>query len=270
MTSARTASGASLIGKSGVRPLASVLKAFAVLDTLARSEREMRLVEIAAAVKGSRATTYQKLVTLIVAGWVEQTAQGGYRLALHAANAGQAALEQASLGERATHVMEELVFEVRETSSLAMLTGVRVQLVKRVEAEVVVRAQVRVGSLLSLDESASGRVLTAFANDDVLESLRRREAELASPALLAAVRRKGYAVSTGRDTPGVQSVGAPVFDAQQRCAYALSVVAPVPRFDADRYAKPLLQAAKRLTQLMSGRPVERAKAADRSTQRTQA
>jgi DNA-binding IclR family transcriptional regulator len=238
----------------GVRPLSSVLKALAVLDALGKSERAMRLVEVAGAVGGSRATTYQKLVTLIAAGWAEQTDVGSYRLSLHAANTGAAALEQASLGERATVIMQELVHDVRETASLAVLSGIQAQLVKRVEAEVVVRAQVRVGTLLSLDHSSSGRVLTAFAADDVLDMLRRRGAVLASAAVLSGVRRQGYAVSTGRDTPGVQSIAAPVFDAGLRCISALSVVAPVSRFEAARYVRPLLRATGSLHALMSGAP----------------
>src|SRR3954471_11523528 len=106
------------IAPSGVRPLTSVLKTLAVLDVLGRSPRPMRLVDVAAAVKASRPTAYQKLLTLVQAGWVEQTAAGAYRLSLHAAHMGEAALEQASLGERATVIMRELVNEVRETASL--------------------------------------------------------------------------------------------------------------------------------------------------------
>jgi DNA-binding IclR family transcriptional regulator len=229
-----------------------VLKALTVLDTLGKSERPLRLVEVASAVAGSRATTYQKLVTLIAAGWVEQTETGAYRLSLHAARMGDAALEQASLGERATIILQELVHDVRETASLAVLSGNFAQLVKRIEAEVVVRAQVRVGTLLSLDQSSSGRILTAFASADLLDMLRRRGAVLASQAVLTQVQRNGYAVSTGKDKPGVQSIAAPVFDASQRCVSALSVVAPVSRFDAARFERPLLRAAQSLTALMSG------------------
>src|SRR5215469_4991250 len=108
---------------SGVRPLTSALRTLAVLDVLGRSDRPLRLADVASAVKGSRATTYQKLVTLIEAGWVEQDEDGAYRLSLHAAHMGEAALDQASLGERASVVMRELVQEVRETASLAVVSG---------------------------------------------------------------------------------------------------------------------------------------------------
>jgi DNA-binding IclR family transcriptional regulator len=237
--------------RSGVRPLTSALRTLAVLDVLGRSDRPLRLVEVALAVADSRATAYQKLVTLIAAGWVEQTEDGAYRLSLHAAHMGEAALDQASLGERATVIMRELVQEVRETASLAVLSGINVQLVKRVEAEVVVRAQVRVGSLLSLDNSSSGRAITAFAAPHDIQALVAKGAVLASSAVLEGVRRNGYAISTGKDTPGVRSVAAPIHNAKGKCVGALSVVAPASRFEAARYVHPLKKAAERMRAVMS-------------------
>jgi DNA-binding IclR family transcriptional regulator len=235
----------------GVRPLSSVLKTLSVLDAVGCSGQSLRLAEIAAAVKASRATTYQKLVTLVAAGWVEQTAEGAYRLSVHAARMGDAALRQANLGERASIVMEELVLEVRETASLAVMNGMHAELVKRVEAEVVVRVQRSIGTLLSLDQSASGRVLTAFVSDEQREILARKGAQLASESVLREVRRKGYALSTGRDVPGVRSVAVPVFDANGACVSALSIVAPLPRFKGAEYVKPLLRCADRLRGLVA-------------------
>jgi len=237
---------------SGVRALSSVLKSLAVLDALTRSNRPLRLMEVAQSLDESRATTYQRLLTLSEGGWVEQTADGAYRLSLQAARAGNAALEQANLGERSTAVLQELVLETRETASLAALTGVQAQLIKRVEAEVVVRAQVQVGTLLSLDQSASGRVLTAFAAPEHRELLARKGAPLASAALLREVARKGYAVSSGKDVPGVKSVAAPVFDAKGACVLALSLVAPTARFDEARLARPVMRSAEKLTALLAG------------------
>ena len=237
---------------SGVRALSSVLKSFAVLDALTRSSRPVRLMEVAQALDESRATTYQRLLTLTEAGWVEQTAEGAYRLSLQAARAGNAALEQANLGERSTEVLQQLVLETHETASLAALTGVQAQLIKRVEAEVVVRAQVHIGTLLSLDQSASGRVLTAFASPAQREALERKGATLASAAILREVARKGYAVSSGKDVPGVKSVAAPVVDARGACLFALSLVAPTARFDEARLARPVMKSAEKLSALLSG------------------
>ena len=237
---------------SGVRALSSVLKSLAVLDALTRSMRPLRLMELAQALDESRATTYQRLLTLTHGGWVEQTPDGAYRLSLQAARAGNAALEQANLGERSTEVMQALVLETHETVSLAAFSGLRAQIVKRVEAEVVVRAQVHVGTQLSLDQSSSGRVLTAFATPEQRDRLAKQGAMLASAALLKDIARKGYAASSGKDVPGVRSVAAPVFDAKGACLFALSIVTPTDRFEEARLARPLVRSAEKLSALIAG------------------
>jgi DNA-binding IclR family transcriptional regulator len=232
--------------RRGVRPVAAALKTLAVLDLLGKASRPLRLAEITRAAGESRATTYQKLLTLVEAGWAEQDAEGAYRLSLHAARVGEAALRQANLGERSRLVMEALVAEVGETVSLAVIHGVQAQLVQRVETQAAVRVQNAVGMLLSLDQSASGRALTAFVSAETREVLRKKGAVLASDALLREVKRAGYAVSSGRDVPGVRSVAVPVFHATAGVS-ALSVVAPLSRFEEARYVKPLLRAAAQLT-----------------------
>ena len=244
----------SAVKTGGVRPLSSVLKTLAVLDLLGRSEQPMRLAELARALGGGRATVYQKLVTLAQAGWIEQTVEGAYRLSLHAARMGEAALRQSSLGERSNLILEDLVMKVRETASLAVISGVHAELVTRVEAEAVLRVQRRVGTLLSLDQSASGRVLTAFATPESRRLLERKGAVLAPESALREVRRRGFAISTGRDVPGVKSVAVPVADVRGSCIYALSIVAPVTRFEGPRYLKPLTRSAEKLRELIAGAP----------------
>src|SRR5438067_622566 len=115
-----------------------------------------------------------------------------------------------------------------------------------------VRPQVHLGARLSLDQRSSGRVLTAFASPEQREHLAKKGAVLASPALLREVARKGYAVSSGKDVPGVKSVAAPVFDGKGACLFALSIVAPTTRFDDGRLLRPLLRSADKLRVLIAG------------------
>ena len=96
---------------AGVRPLSSVLKTLRLLDHLGSGHNPMRLVDVAKANGMSRATAHQKLVTLVQAGWAEQTRDGAYRLTLHATSVGIAALSQASLGERVMPFLQKLVAE---------------------------------------------------------------------------------------------------------------------------------------------------------------
>ncbi|WP_198299165.1 IclR family transcriptional regulator [Bordetella genomosp. 13] len=240
----------------GVRPLTSVLKTLAVLDLLGTSPEPMKLSEITSRIGGNRATVYQRVLTLVEAGWIEADDTGAYRLTLHAARVGDAAFDQASLGERATAVLQTLVHESGETASLAVISGTHVALAKRVEAKGVLRADVHVGTMFSLEVSASGRVLSAYADEATREQLRARGAVLPDPGMMADVVGQGYAVSSGLEIPGILAIAVPVFNARGQCVAALSLVTPASRFDAARLLPPMRSAAQSLHDLMGGGAAE--------------
>jgi DNA-binding IclR family transcriptional regulator len=236
----------------GVRPLASVLKTLRLLDLLGAESKPMRLVDVAKASGMTRATAHQKLVTLTQAGWIEQTADGAYRLALHAARIGNAALAQASLGERVMPFLEKLVAETGETASLAVFDGLHARIVQRVETGGVLRAELRVGALLDLAHSASGRVLMAFASEPFLDNLRNRGVALPDDKLLRQVRREQFAASSGKSYEGVRAVAAPIFDIGGGCIAALSLVGPLPRFSIERTRAPMRRAADAINAFIRG------------------
>lgn len=237
----------------GVRPLSSVLKTLHLLDLLASGPTAMRASDIAKSSKMSRATAHQKLVTLVEAGWAEQTADGSYRLTLQATRVGNAALAQAGIGERVVPILQRLVTESGETASLAVLDGKHARIVQRVESDGILRAELRVGALLDLDHSASGRVLVAFADPSVLDRLRKQQVSLPPERLLAQVRREHFAPSSGRSFVGVHAVAAPVFDGGGACIAALSLVGPLPRFSVERTRPPLMRAATAINDSIRGK-----------------
>lgn len=224
----------------------------AVLDGLAKSPRGMRLPEIARAMDLSRATAYQRLLTLVEAGWVEQDEQSRYRLSMHVCRLAAAALEQADLGARVMPVLEALVHEVKETASLAALDRGLPCIVSRVDSDSVLRAEQKIGTTMSLEGSASGRILTAFADEATLQRLRDSGEAFASEEILAAARRDGYALSSGYTQVGVRAIAAPVFDVHGKCTATVSLVMPEMRFDLERVRAPLLKAAEQITRLQRG------------------
>lgn len=153
---------------------------------------------------------------------------------------------------RSTPVLQELVYQTSETASLALLDGRDAYIAQRVEAAGVLRAELRIGTSLRLETSASGRVLAAFANPAQLEHLRASGAKLPSDSMMARIRREGLSISSGLDFAGVRAIAAPVLDSQSRCVGALSLVAPEARFDEAKLRKPLLRAAEQLRQLLAG------------------
>lgn len=238
--------------ESGVRPLSTALKTMAVLDVLAQSPRGMRLPEVAKAMGLSRPTAYQRLLTLIEAGWVEQDEQSRYRLTMHLCRLAAAALDQADLGTRVLPILEALVHEVKESASVAVLDRGVPCIVSRVDSDSVLRAEQKIGTTMSLEGSASGRILTAFADEATLRRLRDGGEPLASEDVLEAARRDGYAISSGYTHTGVRAMAAPVFDHRGKCTATLSLVMPETRFDLQRFTVPLLRAAEQVTRIHQG------------------
>ena len=238
--------------RTGVRPLSTVIKTLELLDVLASSPRAMKLPEIARAGGLSRPTAYQRLLTFIEAGWVEQDEELRYRISMHACRAGAAALEHADLGHRMQPVLEALVYQVKETASVAVLDRGLPCIVSRVESESLLRAEQKIGTVLSLDGSASGRVLTAFAGAATLARLREGPEPVAPEEVLLTVRSRGYALSSGYTHSGVIAIAAPIFDFQRRCVATLSLVMPQTRFQVEALKGPLLQAAETITGMQQG------------------
>jgi DNA-binding IclR family transcriptional regulator len=235
--------------EAGVRPLTSALKTLALLDHLSRSRQAVRLTTLSRELGIGRATVYQRLVTLIAGGWVEQTSEGHFRLTLRAARVAEAATEQAGLGMRTLPTLERLSALTGEAASLAVLEGGLPCIVQRVEPQGVLRVEMRVGATMSLTGSASGRVLLAYM--DAVKA--RRLAPELDPAILEAVRETGYSISSGQTMEGIRAAAVPVFGHDGGCAAALSLVAPVQRFVPDGWIQPLRAAAEQLRAIMEGR-----------------
>jgi DNA-binding IclR family transcriptional regulator len=232
--------------KSGVRPLSSVLKTLSLVDVMAQNAKPARLADIARAAGMSRGTAYQKLVTLAQAGWIEQI-NDLYRLSLHVTHIASAALEHADLGQRVVSFLEELVARTKETASLAVIEGASACIVQRVESTGVLRADLHVGAMLDLPNSASGRVLAAFARESVLDAWRRGKVPLPDQKILTQVKAEKFAASSGLSYDGVRAIAAPVFDSRNECVAALSLVGPVSRFNIKRLRPHLELAAARIS-----------------------
>lgn len=234
-----------------VRALSTPLKTLEVLDYLATKRRSVRLSEAAADMKAGRATVYQRLITLVEAGWVEQLADTSFRLSLKAVGIGGAALEQANLGERTVPYLKDLAAQTHETASLAVLQGASPYIVQRAEAGGLLQARQPVGGSFPLHNSASGKVLVAFADTHTLQYLKAHAPRMPSQAALAEARKRGYAVSD--DDTDVLAVAVPLLDHNGVCTAALSLVGPASRIDVAALVDPLKKMAVRLSAVLRGK-----------------
>jgi DNA-binding IclR family transcriptional regulator len=233
------------------RPLTSARRTLEVLDAIAEFRRPFRAPDVAAVLGWSRATTYQQLVTLVTAGWLDRGADGDYRLSVRAARISAAAAAQSAPSDRLIAVLQQLVESTREAATVALLDGSEARVLWRVVPNRSVSAAVPLASTLSA-RSASGQVLLAYLSRDEREALREKtgpKSPIPAERTLTAVRNAGHALYRSTHADGVAAVAAPIVDADRVCVAALALTGPAARFEPESVLEQTLAAAEQISQL---------------------
>ena len=145
-------------------------------------------------------------------------------------------------------LLEALVDEVHETCSIGVLVGNSVSLVQRVEAESVLRVDLKVGTRFPIQTSAIGRVILAKMPEErrnqMLEALdlskaERRQTEKA----IETARQEGCAVVRNIPVEGISAMAVAVRASAQAPLAGLVVAAPSFRFNPDALRGALMRTA---------------------------
>jgi DNA-binding IclR family transcriptional regulator len=153
---------------------------------------------------------------------------------------GMAASKQLGLRTQARPIMERLAAEAGETIGLGILQGSDVLYLDGVDGHQVLRVGARTGALIPAHCISMGKALLAALPADRLATLYPDETlptmttrSIASRTALfdqlAAIRRRGFAHSSGESEDGVASISVPVFDGGGELCAALSIAAPALR-----------------------------------------
>lgn len=248
--------------------IASVFKAIRMLELFATEGPEMELPAIVRKSGLTRTTAHRLLSTLELAGWIERTTSGAYRLALRVFEVGSVVVGSLDIRHEATHAMSKLAAEHGEDVYLIVPDGPRGVCLERHEGRTRIHAMV-------LD---AGRSLPLFVGGGPLALLAARETELlplvlaAEPLItptgqtvtedelrhrLAETRERGYSVSVEDVTPGIGALGACIYDSRGTAVAALSVGGLITNLGEDRrqaIARSLIEAAREVSRRL-GNPV---------------
>ncbi len=207
-----------------------------VLAVLAQAYQPLMLRDIAKAMNMPSAKVHRYLVSLAREGMVEQDGAGArYGLGPLALTVGLAALHQLDVVRIGGAAVAELRDHTNQTAMLAIWGSAGPTIVCWEECRRPVAINVRVGSALSLLDSATGQVFAAFlprhlTEEKLGEEMRdhnRHEVEKS----LADVRECGIAVVRGNQLASINAVSAPVFDHTKNIVAALTILGPERRFD---------------------------------------
>lgn len=231
-----------------------IYRAVKVLDAFTPDRRSQTLSELARRTSLPLTTVHRLVNDLIVVGLLERDAEGRYHIGIRMWEIASLAPHGVGLRQVAFPFMEDLFHVIHENVQLAVREGHDAVFIERLTDRSALRVDNRVGGRFEMPPTGVGRVLLAYAPNDVQEEvlaepLRQYTSQtVTSPMqmrqILAQVRKCGYAVTVGQLRPNATSVAAPVYGADGVVVAALGVV--VHSEQAARTSLvPLVQAAAR-------------------------
>jgi IclR family pca regulon transcriptional regulator len=228
--------------------VASVGKAFAVLQSFTSEAFELTLSEIAARAGLDRGTAFRLIQTLIELGYLQAIPQSRrFRLGVACLDLGYTVLSGGTLRALAEPLLRDLVPAVSDAASLGALDGGDVIYLARVGTGLDRhKMDRRPGTRIPAYSAALGHIMLAQLPRE--EQVRRLEArprvKLSERTLtdldalldrLDLVKRKGHAVSDGENAYGLRTLAAPIFDAQGQVIAGLSITVDATRMDMSAF-----------------------------------
>ncbi|GAB7005497.1 IclR family transcriptional regulator [Nocardioides sp. AN3] len=241
-------------------PIESVENAARVLLML-RTQRLLRVAEVAAELGIARSSAHRMLTTLQSQGLLRQDpTTRSYAAGPQLVQIGVAVIGAGDLRSEARPTLERLSRETGETVHLIVLEGTTIVFLDGVEGRNVIRAAERTGDRAPAHASAAGKVLLAMLTREELRerypSSRLRggtseaiETRRALEAELEEVRARGYATNFGESESGLHAVAAPIRDAVGNVRGAISISGPSARLTDEWLAEYVPTLTEALEQL---------------------
>lgn len=217
-----------------------------LLKALARMGGRASLTALARHVDENPAKVHRYLSSMMEEGMVEQDAVSlQYFLGAQAIHIGLAAMRLADPLRIAEPALARLREKLEMTCFMAVMGNKGPTIVRFEEPALPVTLNVRVGSVLSLLWSATGRVFLAYLDDAQVEKLASQELAGVSRAqretldrkdpvgtLKRSVREAGMAVVRDTNLQGISAIALPIFDFSEKLAAVITVLGATGGFEA--------------------------------------
>lgn len=214
---------------------------------LAAHGKPMALGELAKAGGISAGKAHPYLVSFLSVGFVTQeSASGRYELGPLALQVGLAKLQQLDPVKEAAEPVSGLSVAIEQSVAVVVWGNAGPVVVRLVEPVHPMHVNLRTGTVMSLTNTATGRLFAAFLPPKVVENFLasdmstmglHAESSCSDPKKLEAdlneIRRRGMARALGHPIPGINAFSAPVFDLAGNIVLAITVMGPLGNFDED-------------------------------------
>ncbi|WP_084139001.1 IclR family transcriptional regulator [Halalkalibacter okhensis] len=241
--------------------LSSVKNALRILRRFSMEESELKITDLAKDLDLGKSTVSRLMSTLASEGFVEKNPENQrYRLGLSILSLASVCTSNFEIHKEAMPVLHQLVDKTGETAHLAILDGLDVIYLHKVESKHHVRAFTHIGKRNPAYATSSGKVLLAYNEDHYVDRTIAKGFEhftnntITTPdqltKALAEVRRKGYALSIEEIFEGVVSIASPVRDYTGQVIASVNIVGPMQRLTERSipiHTKKVIEAGKQIS-----------------------
>ncbi|MCR0981148.1 IclR family transcriptional regulator [Roseomonas populi] len=208
------------------RSIQSVVIGFRLIEALEAAPGPLSLKELAAAAGMPPSRAHAYLASLRAVGLVAQDGEGGrYDLGPRALSLGLAALGRLEVRDAALPAMRRFRDGTGEAVHLSVWAGQAPVIVSRLDGTRGGSLSIRIGTMLPLERSASGRIFLAFL-DEADAGARERLGETVDR-----VRADRMAMTDGLLNAGFAAISVPVFDHLGEIAGAMTTLGAAGHLD---------------------------------------
>lgn len=236
--SAASAASADAKPQRGIQSLDSTGE---LLGALVAAARPLSLRDLAAAAGMPPAKAFPHLVSLLKIGLLNRDASGCFEAGPLALELGLIGLQRLSPTREAEPEVVELAASTGMSVAMAVLGPLGPTVVRLEESARPLHVSLRVGTVMSLVNTATGRVFAAYVADDVRHGLlaqdhlrlagTQAEETKAYAQRLTQIRADGIDTALSRPVPGIDTLAAPVLDHTGSICLVLALMGPSGSFD---------------------------------------
>ncbi|MDM5333971.1 IclR family transcriptional regulator [Ureibacillus composti] len=236
----------------------SVERAIDILTSFSIEEPILTVPEISQKTGLTKSTVFRLLASLESKGLVEKIQSTyEYKLGIRLLALGNIVQSSLELIDVAKPIMKGLSEKTRETVNINIVQGLKRVCIDRIDGNQALRKVSEVGKLLPLHKGASGKLLLAFLDHEIITKvLQEQREDMSDIALnklkleLFDIRENGYAISSNERLEGTASVSAPIKDYTGKVIAGLTVSGPLVRFTEERvdyFIKEILESSERIS-----------------------
>ncbi|MFK7762607.1 MAG: IclR family transcriptional regulator [Roseobacter sp.] len=217
----------------------AVVKAFCLLEILARNNAPMGITELANKTELGKSNVHRLLQTLMTLGYVRKPNETHYTASLKVWELGSQIISRVSMRDVARPYMQMLADATGETVHLSEFYEGEVLYIDKIESREPVRAYTHLGGRAPAYCTATGKVMLAYQNDDTINDVMANATAHTQKTILQAdvfltearaIRQQRFALNRGEWRKDVIGISAPISCAMGRVGGAIGLSAPASRF----------------------------------------